>query len=122
MMTSVEANTVVVRRFVEELWNEGRLDVAEEIIHPQPRNPRGSAMWSEGPASVARWVAETRQTYPGLRRVIHDIVAEGDRVVLYSSFTSESGIGGMQDYAGAACFVVEDGKIVEEPWSVWPPR
>ena len=96
--------------------------MAEEVIHPATRNPRGTEMWAGGPRSVAQFVATTRRAYPGLRRVVNDLVAEGDRVVLYSTFTADVPIGGLAEYAGVACYVVEDGKIIEEPWSVWPPR
>lgn len=119
---STEETKAVVRRFVDELWTEGRLEVAAEIIAPTTRNPNKAAMWTDGPASVAQWVADVRRTYPGLRRTIHDLVAEGDRVVLYSTYAADVPIGGLTAYTGVACFVVEDGTIVEEPWSIWPPR
>lgn len=119
---STEGNKAVIRRFVEELWTAGKLEVTEEIVAPRTRNPNNTAMWENGPVSVAQWVADVRRTYPGLRRTIHDLVAEGDRVVLYSTYAADVPIGGLTEYTGVACFVLEDGKIVEEPWSVWPPR
>jgi predicted ester cyclase len=124
-----EKNKALIRRFAEELWSKGDLGVADEIIHPRTRNPRGTHMWSNGPESVKEHVASVRQSYPDLHRTINDMVAEGDKVVLYSTFTgTHTGEGGWCPFAptgakftmtGVATFAFKDGKIVEEPWSSW---
>ncbi len=38
---SVEANKAVARRFVEEVWNGGRLGVAKELLTPDLVTHRG---------------------------------------------------------------------------------
>ena len=125
---STEDNKAVVRRYVEELQNNGDLDVADEIIHPNPRNPRSVSMWSNGPESVKQTVSGVRKSFPDLHRQIDDMVAEGDKVVLYSTI-SGTYAGPSEGYpflvwkdekinmTVVATFMVEDGKMIEEPWS-----
>ena len=124
-----EANKAIIRRFAEELWSQGNLDVADEIIHPNNRNPRGGPTWVNGPEGIKQDVASARRSVLDLQRTIIDIVAEGNKVVLYStvSGTHTGGIGaypypptGEQvSLTGVATFIIEDGKIIEEPWSTW---
>ena len=120
---SIEENKAVIRRYVEELWTAGDLDVADEIIHPNTRNPRGSTVWANGPESVKDHRANHpfAAGSPDLRRTTHDMIAEGDKVVLYSTYSgtytedNASGIaptGEAWEMKGVATFVVEDGKIV----------
>lgn len=124
-----EANKAVIRRFVEELWSQGNLDVADEIIHPNTRNPRGGATWANGPEGIKQLVASVRRSVPDMKRTVNDMVAEGNKVVLYSTIsgthTGEIGFypypptGEQVSLTGVATFIIEDGKIIEEPWSNW---
>ena len=125
---SIEENKAIIRRYVEELWTTGNLDVADEIIHPNTRNPRGGTFWADGPTSVKQAVKEVRADSPDFSRTAIDMVAEEDKVVLYSTVAgthTEVGADGLAptgegwEMTGVATFVVEDGKIVEEPWSCW---
>lgn len=125
---SLEENKAIMRRYVEEVWTAGNLDVLDEIIHPNTRNPRGGTFWADGPNSVKQSVKEGRADYSNLHRTTIDMVAEGDKVVVYSTFTGTHTEGGSDGFAptgaavemkGVATFVIEDGQIVEEPWSCW---
>ena len=128
-MSIEDRNKEVISRFVEELYSQGKLDVADEIIHLNTRNPRGGGMWASGPTGVKNFVASARQSTPDLKRTVLDMVAEGDKVVLHSVFhgthTGEGGFipysptGASVEMTGVATFVLEDGKIIEEPWSNW---
>jgi len=76
----------LIDRFVNELWNEGRLDVADEIFAencvthqllsgaPTDALPRGPEAIKE---HVAAWVA----SFPDLRFNIEQILSEGDRAM-----------------------------------------
>lgn len=125
---SIEENKAIIRRYVEELFTTGDLDVADEIIHPNPRNSRGITEWANGPESVKQMVQRSRKGYSDFRRTVIDMVAEGDKVVLYSTITathtgeSADGFaptGQTVEVTGVATFLIEDGKIVDEPWSRW---
>jgi steroid delta-isomerase-like uncharacterized protein len=76
----------LVNRFVEELWNERRLEVADAIFAkdcvthqlrsgvPVDAVPRGPQVIKE---HVAGWIA----SFPDLRFSIEQMLSEGDRVV-----------------------------------------
>jgi predicted ester cyclase len=61
--------TAVVRRLVEEVMNERRLDVIDELCTPSM-----ARHWR-------RWVAPFQASFPDMRMEIVQLVAEGDTVV-----------------------------------------
>ena len=77
-----ELNKRQVRLFVEAVWNQGRLELIDELVAAdytgcfsrlQPR--------VLGPDGVRQLVSSRRRAYPELYVKIEDQVAEGDRVV-----------------------------------------
>jgi ketosteroid isomerase-like protein len=79
---STEQNTTLVRRYWEEVWNNGNLAVVDELIatdfdgHPLPGEPD----FGRGPAGQNQLVGMYRTAFPDLRMTIEDLTAEGDRV------------------------------------------
>jgi hypothetical protein len=77
-----ELNKLKVRLFVEAVWNEGRLDLIDELVAD---DYVGRVPCAEravfGPQGVRRLVSSRRRAYPGLYVKIDDQVAEDDRVV-----------------------------------------
>ena len=61
--------TAVVRRLVDEVMNERRLDVLDELCTPSM-----ARRWR-------RWVAPFQAPFPDMRMEIVQLVAEGDTVV-----------------------------------------
>ena len=117
---SVAKNKAIIRRFVEELYIAANLDVADEIIHPNTRNPRGGQTWENGPESIKKAVTRQHGLLSGIHREIKDIVAEENKVVLYSTISgTHAATGAPIVNTGVATFIIEDGKMVEEPWSCW---
>jgi predicted ester cyclase len=77
-----ELNKRKVRLFVEAVWNEGRLELIDELVASDyvgrvPRIERGV----QGPDGVRRLVSCGRRAYPDLYVKIDDQIAEDDRVV-----------------------------------------
>ena len=77
-------NKSIVRRLYDEVWNNRRLEVADEIIaasHAVHDNHLpDSAIGPEAyKRNVTRWVAG----FPDLRFTVEDMVAENDKVVAY---------------------------------------
>lgn len=77
-----ETNKALVRRWFEELFNEGRLEVADEIVAPDhvdhdPTLPDTPA----GPEGVKASVSLYHGAFPDAHITIEDQIAEGDKVV-----------------------------------------
>ncbi len=76
-----EENKDTSRRFYEELFNQGNLDAAEEIVTPDfvihdpnlPEEPRG-------PEGLKAFVSMYRSAFPDVEFTIEDQIAEGEKV------------------------------------------
>ena len=121
---TIGENKAIVLRFLEEVWEKGNLDIVDEIIadehvhHITTRDLRG-------PEGVSQLVSWLRRFLPDLQITVNDLVAEGDKVVVYFVF-SGTDIGGFRDhppsgkavsYDGIDIFRLTGGKIVER-WGI----
>jgi steroid delta-isomerase-like uncharacterized protein len=77
------APTDIVRRWYEEVWNQGRLDVCDEIFAPNYRHP-GQAL--PGPVGPRRLVEAYRRAFPDIHFTIEDMIADGQRVATRLTF------------------------------------
>jgi steroid delta-isomerase-like uncharacterized protein len=82
-----EENKALVRRAYDELANEGNLAVADETFAPNfVRHDLAAAQDVVGPEGVKQFIAAFRGAFPDLRFTIEDMVAEGDKVAVRSTF------------------------------------
>lgn len=85
-----DENKAIVRRFYEELWNERRVEIAEEIIAADcvTHQLRGGVDDDGGmprtPEMIREHVAAWLAGFPDLQFTVEGLIAEGDRVVSYS--------------------------------------
>jgi steroid delta-isomerase-like uncharacterized protein len=73
-------NKVVYRRFIDEIFNEGRLEKLDEVLAPSyiyHDAPEGTMPGTEG---VKKVVTMFRAAFPDLKITIDDQVSEGDKV------------------------------------------
>src|ERR671917_1420301 len=78
---SEEVNKAIFRRYIDEVGNQGNLEVADEIFdHYIAHQPDGS-MLERGPEDVKRFQREWRSAFPDIRISIEDQIADGDKVV-----------------------------------------
>src|SRR5215216_3784179 len=76
-----EENKAVFRRYIEEVQNQGNLEVADEIFgHYLSHQSDGSTL-ERGPEDVKRFTEEYRWAFPDWRISIDEQIAEGDKVV-----------------------------------------
>ncbi len=81
-----EENKAIVRRTWKELFNQGKLATADELIaasflnHAAPGSPLG-------PASFRQLVMFYRNAFPDVKFTIEDMLADGDKVVMRNSFS-----------------------------------
>ena len=112
----------LVRRFYEEMENEGHLEVADEICDPGFRDVHNSGAPTpvEGIEGVKRLAQMLRERL-NIHITIEDLIAEGDRVVArISSRTTHSGdfmgkpaAGKSFTNQGVEIFRVANGKLIE---------
>jgi steroid delta-isomerase-like uncharacterized protein len=86
-MTSVEENKAIDLRFVEEVLNQHDLDVlpdlvADDFVEQNP--PPGQGPGLEG---LRQFLAQLFEAFPDLRWRVEEMVAEGDRVAAWSTWT-----------------------------------
>ena len=123
---STEENKATARRWSEELWGQGNMAVADEIIAPEyERHDAGDPFPARGPEDVKKIVGMLRGMLPDLRIEVEDVIAEDDKVVVrYTGVATDT-----QGYMGnpptgkpirsqaIQIFRFDDGMIVES-WAV----
>ena len=124
-MSAQEENKAVVRRQLDELFNKGNLDLAEELLAPDfvehdPAMPEDL----HGIEAFKQYVGGYRSAFPDIHIEVEDQVAEGDRVATRWTGTGTHqgelmGIaptGNRAEVAGMNISRIEGGKIAES-WS-----
>jgi steroid delta-isomerase-like uncharacterized protein len=123
---TTEQNMALARRWTEELWGQGNLAVADEIIASDyVRHDAGDPFPARGPEDVKRIVSMLRAMLPDLRLELEDMIADGDKVVSrYTGIATDTrGYMGMPPTgkvirnAAIQIFRFADGKIAES-WAV----
>ena len=79
---STETNKAIIRRYIDQMWNNGRLDLAEEFF-VENVIPHGVAPVPglEALDLVKNGIATVRAALPDFQITLHDLIAEGDLVV-----------------------------------------
>ena len=119
-----EENKQLVRRWFEEVWNNGRAELIEEmfaengIAHGLSDDP---AKPITGPKDYTPFYKLFREAFPNVMVVIEDMVAEGDKVTARCSVRGKHegnfhGYAATQspiDFTGMTMVRIANGKIVE---------
>ncbi|MDQ4076379.1 MAG: ester cyclase [Chloroflexota bacterium] len=124
---SIEENKAVVRRWAEELWNQGNLAVADEIYGPQVliHEPERDMPDRGGPTMVKQRHGWLISALPDFQIMIEDLLAEGDKVMVrWTGRGTHQGellgvppTGKQVTVSGINVMRIEDGKIVER-WGI----
>ncbi|HWI45824.1 MAG TPA: alpha/beta fold hydrolase [Rubrobacter sp.] len=79
---SVERNKATFRRYIEEVWKDEQLDIADEIFAEKylSHQSDGTAL-ERGPEDVKKFVMEYRTAFSDIEDIVEDMIGEGDRVV-----------------------------------------
>jgi len=85
-----EQNKQLGRRIVEEMFNQGKLEVAAEIFGADfiDRGHESMADKKDGPDGFAYFVKRVRQALPDIKATIKSMVAEGDYVAMWNTATA----------------------------------
>jgi predicted ester cyclase len=116
-----DANEALVRRFVQEIFAEGRIGSIEELVAPEFTSST-FGITEDGPASLRAATERVHASLEEAEFVIDDLVAEADRVAvrLTASATPTGEFMGVKDAAGkrytiaeAHFFRIADDRVVE---------
>ncbi len=125
MAVTREPNEVVIRRFYNELWNEWRLSVADEILAIDVRFRGTLGTSGSGIDHFKAYFKQARKAFPDLHAQIDELIVAGAVVVarLTWSATHAGEIFGIPatgrrwSYVGAGIFHLNAGKI-QDAWVV----
>ena len=68
------------RRLIEEVFNQGDLAVASELMSPTCIHHVPGAELAPGPASLRDWLSRTHRIFPDFHAIVEDEFAPGDQV------------------------------------------
>jgi steroid delta-isomerase-like uncharacterized protein len=87
-MIPATAHTRVIARYFDEVWNQGRVDVLDDLLtsdyvnhSPSIPNPR------PGPADLKPIVQAMRAAVPDLRYEILDLIVDHDKIAVFLRVT-----------------------------------
>jgi predicted ester cyclase len=115
-------NEALVRRFYDEVWNEGNVEIAEEIFAPDyVRHDLRPTRAGSGGAGMAAIAVAFRGAFPDLRMEIDLILSDDDLVAarwtstgtFSGSWGDVSPTGAHATFSGVNIFRIRDARVVE---------
>jgi len=114
---SVEENKAFVKRYVEEPWNKGNVDVLDEMCAPN--------FHLEGLGGVEAFkkvISDFRTSFPDLHFTVEEIIAEGEKVAYrWTAHGTHQGeyegiapTGKTVTTTGITIIRIVDGKVVDD--------
>src|SRR5262249_49398531 len=76
-----DQNKQLPQRVLEEMFEKGRLETADELVHPEFVNHEAPPGSPQGPEGLKETVAWLRGLWGPMRFDLHDEICEGDKVV-----------------------------------------
>jgi predicted ester cyclase len=126
-MSDLQTNKGLAVRLIE-VFNSRRLDLLEDVLHPEFRGRGISAFAPDAPEvgpGARRKLYETfLQAIPDARGEVLGVVAEGDKVVLVDrfggthrgEFLGRPGTGGRIEWTAIHIYIIRDGKVLEDAY------
>ncbi len=118
-----EANKALVRRWFEEVWNQGRPEAVIELMSEEAVNHGLSEDGQplRGASGFLPFHTQFREAFPNIEVVVEETIAEGDLVAVRCSVRGKhegdslgfKATGTMTYFDGIAIARVKDGKFVE---------
>ena len=105
----IEQNKAIARRFIEEVWNRGHLDAADELLAADLITHNADGSVTKGRNAFKQFISDFRAANRDLHFSIEDVLGEGSevatRVTIRSDKAMQTGIGIVR---------IADGRIVEQ--------
>ena len=122
-----QENSILIRRWFEEVWNNGRMDAIDEMASPDVIG-HGQAQHATdiGLTEFKPFVRALRSAFPDMKVTIDYVIEQGDKVVArWTSTMTHRGeflgiapTGKKATITGTSIQRISDGKIVEG-WDNW---
>lgn len=117
-------NEEIVRRWIDEGFSQGRLELADQLVADDFANHTGVPGQAAGREGLKKAVATLRAGFPDLKVRIDDVVSQGDRVAVrdeiiathQGTFNGVSATGRKVSVSRISFYTVRDGKI-SEAWT-----
>ena len=113
MESSSNTNLALARRFFNECWNEGGVDVLAKIMAPKHVHhfPDGDM---HGPENIKAMILDIRTRFPDFHISIDDEIVGQDKVVLrWTIRGTHQPTGNSVEYTGIDIIRFSNGRIVE---------
>ena len=116
-----EANKALFLRYGDEILSQGNLDVIDELVTEDFVHYSAGVIDAEGPEATKAFIGMFRTAFPDMVATPEDVVAEGDKVVIRTTYTGTHqgelmGIpptGVAVTFTGICVARVADGKLAE---------
>ena len=122
------ANTKIVRRWFEEVWNQRRLETIDELLAPDclAHDLSGPNTCARGPAEFRQMAEALHGAFSEMKFVVEDIFGVEDRVAVRvsASMRNTGPLGDLPPTGNPVKFEVmciihlRDGKLIEG-WNYW---
>jgi predicted SnoaL-like aldol condensation-catalyzing enzyme len=113
-------SATLVQRVVDEIWNAGNLELADELFAPTYVNHGGLIPdLVQGPEGIKFSVGFYRAAFPGLHVAVDDLAVDKDAVILrWTAAGQAAGDATTGTLTGVTRSQVADGRVVES-WTTW---
>jgi steroid delta-isomerase-like uncharacterized protein len=120
------STSVIARRFFDEIFSEGKLDLVDELFATEYVGQSGHEEATRGPQGVREYVDALREGVSDLTVAVDDQVVEGDKVATrWTARGTHDGelmgiapTGRTAAVTGISIQRIQDGKVVEG-WTNW---
>lgn len=75
-------NKAIVRRFYDEVVNQGKIELIDELVTPDFIEHEGFPGLPPSREGVKQFFSIIRGAFPDLQMEVHDVIGEGDRVAV----------------------------------------
>ena len=119
---TAEENKTIVLRFIEEIWNDGDLAAADEIIDANIVLSTRRGAEQVGRTAYKQFITRLRTSFPDVQDSIEEMIAEGDKVMVRwlwkgthrGPYAGIEATGKHVEIGGITILKIREGKIVED--------
>jgi ketosteroid isomerase-like protein len=112
---SVNEIKAMVKRFVDEPWNKGHVDIIDELCSPKYTVRYGTQSKAAGGRDfIKKAIVAARAESPDFKATVKEIIVEGNRVAYEWEMSGTDKQGKLKTNIGITILKIRDGKIVED--------